>query len=60
MFSLITASPWIAKDLGLSSYTRTLGAAVLGMVEVAFPSIGDGRPTSRGASLIPLLVLAVS
>jgi hypothetical protein len=60
MSSLINASSWIVEGLGMSSYTRTSGVAVPNMVEVAFPSVGDGRPTSHGASLIPLLVLAVS
>jgi hypothetical protein len=48
------------EELGLFYYMRAPWAAVLDMVEMAFPSVGDGRSTIHGASLIPLLVLATS
>jgi hypothetical protein len=55
-----TARRRLAEDLGLSCFMRMPGAVVSGMVEVAFPSVGVGRPTSCGVSWIPHLVLAVS
>jgi hypothetical protein len=44
----------------LSCFMRMPGAVVSGMMEVAFPSVGVGRPTICGVSWIPHLVLAVS